>query len=130
MIASNPTALASAGIYSGALGPFTGRLGNDGETLQLFNNSGRLMNEVDYGDGGDWPVGPDGSGFTLAKLDPYTSSSDGSQLDREPAIQRHAGRGELPQRRRCRPRHRLQRDRAGEHHRFLGGDHESGDVEL
>ncbi len=29
----------------------------------------RLMDEFTYGDSGIWPVGPDGSGFTLAKLD-------------------------------------------------------------
>ncbi len=37
-----------------------------------FNSSlekRRLMDEFSYGDSGKWPVGPDGSGFTLAKLD-------------------------------------------------------------
>ncbi len=29
----------------------------------------RLMEEVTYKDGGAWPVGPDGSGYTLAKID-------------------------------------------------------------
>ncbi len=30
----------------------------------------RLMDEISYGDRGDWPVGPDGSGYTLAKIEP------------------------------------------------------------
>ena len=37
-----------------------------------FNNSlekRRLMDEFNYGDSGKWPVGPDGSNFTLAKID-------------------------------------------------------------
>ena len=37
-----------------------------------YNNSlekRRLMDEFNYGDSGKWPVGPDGSGFTLAKID-------------------------------------------------------------
>lgn len=51
------------------LGPFTGNLDNDGETIRLHDNSGRLMDKLDYGDSGDWPVGADGSGATLAKID-------------------------------------------------------------
>ncbi|MDA0812198.1 MAG: lamin tail domain-containing protein [Verrucomicrobia bacterium] len=53
-----------------ALGPIEGALSNAGDQLQLFNQSDRLMDEISYGDGGDWPVAPDGSGVTLAKLDP------------------------------------------------------------
>ena len=30
----------------------------------------RLMDEVSYNDRGGWPVGPDGSGYSLAKIDP------------------------------------------------------------
>jgi hypothetical protein len=30
----------------------------------------RLMDEVAYNDRGDWPVGPDGSGYSLAKIEP------------------------------------------------------------
>ncbi|MDB6151716.1 MAG: hypothetical protein JWL90_169 [Chthoniobacteraceae bacterium] len=30
----------------------------------------RLMEEFSYGDSGKWPVAPDGSGFTLSKIDP------------------------------------------------------------
>jgi hypothetical protein len=73
VIASNPTALAGAG-FSGAMGPFTDRLGNAGDEIRLVNNSGRVMNVVEYSDAGDWPVGADGSGFSLAKLDKYASS--------------------------------------------------------
>ena len=51
-----------------ALGPLTGRLDNGGEVLRLVSASGRLMNEVGYDDGGDWPPAPDGSGVTLAKV--------------------------------------------------------------
>jgi hypothetical protein len=48
-------------------GPFTGSLSNGGERVALYNNGDRLMDEVDYSDGGDWPVAPDGSGVTVAK---------------------------------------------------------------
>ncbi|NQV32773.1 MAG: lamin tail domain-containing protein [Phycisphaeraceae bacterium] len=48
-------------------GPFHGRLSNAGETLRLINNSGRTMDVLEYGDRGEWPVAPDGSGVSLAK---------------------------------------------------------------
>ncbi|MBT7068734.1 MAG: hypothetical protein HN919_20740, partial [Verrucomicrobia bacterium] len=57
---------------AGELGPFTGSLGNAGETINLRNHSDRLMDSLGYGDSGRWPVTADGSGITLAKRKPYT----------------------------------------------------------
>ena len=73
VIASNPQALATNG-FAGAMGPFTGRLGNSGDSLKLINNSGRLMDELKYSDGADWPLAADGAGPSLAKRDPQSSS--------------------------------------------------------
>jgi hypothetical protein len=69
VVAASPTALEAATGYTNAHGPFTGRLGNNGEELRLRNNSGRLMDAVTYGDGGEWPAAPDGSGVSLVKID-------------------------------------------------------------
>ena len=55
-------------------GPFHGRLSNDGETLHLINNSNRSMDVLSYGNRGDWPVAPDGSGVSLAKRHANTVS--------------------------------------------------------
>jgi hypothetical protein len=66
VVASSPSTLAALGVTN-ALGPFTGRLGNGGDTLQLLNNSDRIMDEVAYGTVGDWPVAPDGVGPALAR---------------------------------------------------------------
>jgi hypothetical protein len=71
LISGNP-----AGLGAVALGPWEGQLNNDGERLRLHNNSGRLMNEIEFGDSGVWPVGADGSGATLAKADEGTGSAD------------------------------------------------------
>ena len=71
LVASEPRALGQ-----GALGPWTGQLSNNGESLRLRNNSGRLMDELAYGDRGVWPIGPDGSGSTLAKGEEGTGTAD------------------------------------------------------
>ena len=70
-----PDALKAATGLATVYGPFTGRLDNNGDTLQLRNNSGRVVDEVSYGVDGDWPVAPDGSGVSLAKKDPDTTST-------------------------------------------------------
>ncbi|MCH2062731.1 MAG: lamin tail domain-containing protein [Roseibacillus sp.] len=59
----------------GALGPFSGRLANNGESIRLVNNNDRTMDELGYGDDGDWPVGADGLGSTLSKRNEHTAES-------------------------------------------------------
>lgn len=66
VVAGSPSTLGAQGVTN-AFGPFTGRLGNGGDTVQLLNNSDRVMDEVAYGTGGDWPVAPDGAGPSLAR---------------------------------------------------------------
>lgn len=68
VIAANPALLA------GSIGPFTGQLDNGGETIRLRNLNGRIMDEVSYDDEGEWPVGADGSGATLARRDAAAAS--------------------------------------------------------
>jgi len=67
VVASSPATLMTATGATNALGPFTGRLSNGGDRLELRNNNGRLMDALDYGVEGDWPVGADGAGVSLAK---------------------------------------------------------------
>jgi len=59
---------------AGEFGPFTGSIDNGGERLRLYNQSDRLMDELDFGDDARWPAAADGSGATLAKRKPYTAS--------------------------------------------------------
>ena len=42
VVAANPAALQAATGFAGALGPFTGTLSNDGESLKLWNNNAAL----------------------------------------------------------------------------------------
>jgi len=74
VVAVSPGTLMAVTGSTNVVGPFVGRLSNSGETLQLRNNSGRVVDEVTYGVDGDWPVAPDGSGVSLAKLDHDTAS--------------------------------------------------------
>ncbi|MBI4324053.1 MAG: lamin tail domain-containing protein, partial [Chloroflexi bacterium] len=75
VLAISPATLAAATGLTNVYGPFQGRLANSGEPLQLRNNNRRLMDAVDYGVEGDWPVAPDGSGVSLAKSNPNSASA-------------------------------------------------------
>jgi hypothetical protein len=74
VIASDPIALSGSTGITNLAGPFTGRLNNSQGTVRLRDRNGRLMDELEYRDGGKWPVAPDGSGATLAKRDPDSTS--------------------------------------------------------
>src|SRR3954468_4165626 len=76
IIALSPTALIAATGKTNFLGPFTDRLANSGEKLQLRNNNQRIMDELTYGADGDWPVAPDGAGPSLARLHSNLNGSD------------------------------------------------------
>ena len=74
VVALNPSALMASTGATNVMGPFTGRLSNSGEKLELRNNNQRLMDEVIYGTDGDWPVAADGTGVSLAKRQPNLAS--------------------------------------------------------
>jgi hypothetical protein len=102
VVALSPSALTAATGLSGVLGPFTGRLGNNADHLVLRNNSGRVMDELTYGVEGDWPVAPDGSGVSLAKLDRDTASGPAAnwgvseQVGGTPGAENFAVAGAIP----------------------------------
>ncbi|MCA9246007.1 MAG: lamin tail domain-containing protein [Planctomycetales bacterium] len=73
VIAETPVELQAATGLPSILGPWQGQLNNSGEALLLVTNDGRRINQMEYGDDGDWPVAADGSGATLAKREELTS---------------------------------------------------------
>ncbi len=75
VIAADPSKVQLRSIFEKPLGPFEGRLSNQGERIELRNVSGRLMSWVAYNDRAPWPIAPDGSGATLAKSDPESDSA-------------------------------------------------------
>jgi hypothetical protein len=76
VLARDPVQLrAATGLTTNVFGPFISPLDNQGDTLNLYNNSGRMMDSITFGTEGDWPVTPDGAGPSLAKIDPDWGSA-------------------------------------------------------
>jgi len=92
VVASNPAALAAETGFDDAFGPFTGRLSNSGERLEIRDHNGRDMDRFTYGVGGDWPVEADGAGVSIAKIDPDTRSSQEDKWTRSAEIGGTPGR--------------------------------------
>ena len=67
VIASQPAQVAAKAGLAHVFGPWTGNLSNGGERLELLAQNDRRMDVVAYSDAPPWPVGADGSGFTLVK---------------------------------------------------------------
>jgi hypothetical protein len=86
VVAASPSELEASAGLSGVPGPFSGRLANEGELLQLRNNNDRIMDEIEYGDDAPWPVGPDGSGASLAKTDPNSATMQPENWATSPSV--------------------------------------------
>jgi hypothetical protein len=54
-----------------ALGNYTGSLDGAGERITLVNQVGAVIQSVRYDDDGKWPVGADGTGYTLSLISRY-----------------------------------------------------------
>lgn len=102
VVAINPAALLATMSQTNVMGPFTGRLNNANGTIRLRNQVGRLMDEVNYGTDGAWPVAPDGSGVSLAKRERDSGSkfaanwTMSAQLGGTPGRENFPGPGSPP----------------------------------
>lgn len=74
VVAISPPAMQAAVGLTKVLGPFLGRLANEGETIELRDNCQRLMDSLRYDHEDGWPAGADGGGPSLAKRNPDTAS--------------------------------------------------------
>ena len=59
IVARDPAVLEATYNISGVVGPFSGRLDNAGERIELSNGGGGIMLTLRYGSESPWPVSPD-----------------------------------------------------------------------
>jgi hypothetical protein len=76
VVARNPQVL--AGRYPGliAIGPYQGKLANQGESLTLRDPAGHILASVAYDDENGWPLSPDGHGDSLVAVNPANPADD------------------------------------------------------
>jgi len=70
VIAREPDTIAEFYGITNLVGPYGGALGNSGETLELTDYIGTVIDIVTYSDQSPWPTEPDGSGPSLSLIDP------------------------------------------------------------
>ncbi|MCX5643409.1 MAG: lamin tail domain-containing protein [Phycisphaerae bacterium] len=79
VVARDPNALKAAYNITNVVGPYTGKLDNNGERVELSNANGGIVFSFKYASTHPWPISPDGAGHSLvlAKLgsDPEEASS-------------------------------------------------------
>lgn len=76
VVAADPAALERASGLAGVLGPYTGRLNNAGDVIQVLNAADALRIEVEYEPEHPWPAAADGNGHSLALAHPSYGEDD------------------------------------------------------
>ena len=72
-----------------ALGPFLGKLSNEGEKIVLADSKGRTVESIKYGVGFPWPTASAGIGSSLERIHPLADAS-------RPGHWRASGFGDAP----------------------------------
>ena len=67
-------------------GPWTGKLANTGETIELRDAGGVLVTAVDYGEGFPWPSATRGAGPSMELLHPSLDPGLGGSWRRAPTV--------------------------------------------
>lgn len=65
VVACDPNAIKGTYGVTNVLGPYTGRLSNSGERIDLRNANDGIVLTLRYGTTAPWPVSPDGTGHSL-----------------------------------------------------------------
>jgi len=76
VVAAAPDDLRAVSGATNVLGPFDGKLANEGGTIRLRKRSGAIVLEVSYADRPPWPVAPDGTGHSLVLARPSHGERD------------------------------------------------------
>jgi len=75
VVAANTNQLREAYGNIPMIGNFKGKLSHHGELLRLLDSSGKLVNEVDYRSGGDWPELSAGGGSSMELINPWMDNT-------------------------------------------------------
>jgi hypothetical protein len=77
VIARVPDSISDFYGITNLVGPFENgtALSNGGETVELTDSNGSVVDIVDYNDGGEWPSEPDGDGPSLSLINPDLDNS-------------------------------------------------------
>ena len=70
VIGENPATLQTKFTITGVLGPWTGHLSTSGETIDLRDATGALIDRVSYSAGFPWPTAADGAGPSCELINP------------------------------------------------------------
>jgi hypothetical protein len=81
VVAGSPASV-QAKYRTAALGPWTGRLSNEGETVVLRNAGGRIEDEVEYKLGFPWPTVGDPPGNSIELIHPALDNNLGGSWRR------------------------------------------------
>ncbi len=92
VVAKSPTDLQNVYGLGGVLGPFTNSLPNNGGTVELLNQAGGVMLQVDYGDSAPWPVAADGAGHSLVLARPSRGENNPAAWSASDAVGGSPGR--------------------------------------
>lgn len=76
LVAQNPAEFTAAFGIS-VVGPFDGRLANEGEVVMLYDDTGQLQDEVDYQLGFPWPTVGDVPGQSIQLINPLLENDVG-----------------------------------------------------
>ncbi len=76
VVAKDPSAVQSVYGIANVEGPFSGSLPNSSGTVQLWNDLGALLLEVEYQDDLPWPAAADGAGHSLVLAEPSRGEAD------------------------------------------------------
>ena len=77
VVAANPASVQTKFGIAGVLGPWTGKLSNDGEKITLTSSTGTTLDEVDYKQGYPWPTVGDSPGRSIELINPTFDNSLG-----------------------------------------------------
>lgn len=94
VVAAVPADLRSAYALDSVLGPFTGKLANEGGKLRLVGERNAVLLEIEYNDKAPWPELADGSGHSLVLARPSYGEGDPRAWDASRVIGGSPGMGE------------------------------------